>query len=285
MFGCRAFKTLRIALTKLPTLILLQNNWYQHLEYGNKSVCDLNPFFYGVTLVHKPKTKTYQSDAISANRQLNASHYQKQHLYRVEWQPPTSNGTGGYIKWFTDGEFVSAIYSDSLAIMKTEIPNEPMYMIMNTAVASSWGFPLPCPDNCDCECYECGNPACLCGMPPGYCDNFPASFEIDYVRVYQAVNDSTHILGCSPSYRPTAQYIEGHAKRFMSEGQTRPLLPVLKGGGVCSSNGDCGGKHRGYCSSRGICTCLDDWTGPNCYSHDAFYDVDTSAPIQIFSCT
>jgi hypothetical protein len=261
-------------------LVAFQDNWYKHLTYGNES--DLNPFFYGVTLVHKPKSYTYQSDAISANMQLNESHYNSQHLYRVEWEPPDVNGTGGYVKWFTDDNFVFGIYGDSLEIMQTEIPSEPMYLLMNTAVSSHWGFPQPCPANCECDCFECGNPQCQCALPPGYCENFPASFEIDYVRVYQAENDPKHILGCSPKERPTELFIEGHMKRYMTESQTRPLLSIQNGGGSCEYNRDCGGSRRGSCSSRGSCSCLTNWTGPHCSSHDAFYDFDSGVKREPF---
>lgn len=194
------------------------------------------------------------------------------------------NGTGGYLKWYTDDKFVFAVYGESLEITKTEIPSEPMYLIMNTAVSYTWGFPMPCPDNCACDCYECGNPMCLCALPTGYCDNFPAGFEIDYVRVYQAANETKHILGCSPASRPTAQFIEGHAKRYMEQGQSRPLQSVRTGGGVCSSHRDCGGPERGGCSTSNVCVCLAGWTGPNCLAHAGFYDVDTSAPVPSFSC-
>lgn len=156
---------------------------------------------------------------------------------------------------------------------------------MNTAVADSWGFPAPCPDNCDCKCFECGNPTCACALPSGYCDNFPAGFEIDYVRVYQAKDESKHVLGCSPVDRPTASFIEGHASRYMDEGQKTPLQHVQRGGGDCSGDIDCGGEKKGRCSSsHSSCVCNDDWTGPNCLAHAAFYDYDTSAPIKHFSC-
>jgi len=193
------------------------------------------------------------------------------------------DGNGGYIKWFTDGDLVSGIFGDSLTIMETEIPSEPMYMLMNTAVSSHWGFPTPCPDNCECDCFECGNPTCACALPPGYCANFPASFEIDYVRVYQAVNETRHVLGCSPAHRPTELFIQGHAKRFISEGQAVPLQPVRVGGGACLSGKHCGGSKKGSCTSAGVCECLTGWTGPHCRSHDAFYDVDTRAPLPPFS--
>jgi beta-glucan synthesis-associated protein KRE6 len=259
----------------------MKGHWYENLEYSNHNFSDLNPFFYGVTLLHKPKAYSYQSDAVSANRQLNKTHYERQHMYRVEWEPPDEDGSGGYIKWFTDGALFFGIHGSSLSIMGTEIPSEPMYLLMNTAVSSTWGFPLPCPDNCACDCFECGNPVCTCALPTGYCDNFPAAFEIDYVRVYQAVNESKHILGCSPETRPTAQFITGHAKRYMNEGDGRPLEPVKRGGGSCLVNRDCG--KGGKCTSA-VCSCFEEFTGPNCLAHDGFYDHDTSKPIPPFFC-
>lgn len=245
----------------------------------------MNPFFYGVTLVHKPKYMSYQSDAISANMQLNKSHYEKQHIYRVEWEPPETNGTGGYLKWFTDGQFSFGIKGASLDIMGTEIPSEPMYLLMNTAVSSTWGFPMPCPENCDCKCYECGNPTCACAQPAGYCENFPVSFEIDYVRVYQAKKEPKHFLGCSPEHRPTALFIEGHAKRYMAEGQRHLMAAVPRGGGACSKASDCGKRSgKGFCSSSGTCVCTKNFTGPNCLAHDGYYDFDTSKKVKPFSC-
>lgn len=236
----------------------------------------MNPFFYGVTLLHHGKDLTYQADAISANLQLNKTHFTDQHIYRVEWEPPEEDGSGGYIQWYTDGHPIFGIHASSLDIMGTEIPSEPMYLLMNIAVSSSWGFPTPCPDNCECTCFECGNPTCACGMPAGYCDNFPSHMEIDYVRVYQAVNESKHQLGCSTEHRPTDLWIQGHAKRYMATGQKRVLEPIMQGGGACSKNSDCGShKIQGTCSSRGLCVCSQNYTGPNCLAHAGFYNFDT----------
>jgi hypothetical protein len=136
------------------------------------------------------------------------------------------------------------------------------YLLLNTAISSTWGFPQPCPDGCACDCYDCRKEECACAIPAGQsltvslplslslmhslkhlsgstqwnpmvpltsspfqhlhrssyfcrllsshlllffhpllhlllpclscfttgmCSNFPASFLIDYVRVYQAV--------------------------------------------------------------------------------------------------
>ena len=253
-----------------------KGKWYEGMEYNhnNDTLSELNPFFYGVTLVHKPKSYTYQADALSANTQLSKSYYQKQHTYRVEWEPPQEDGSGGYIRWYTDGAFVYSVYGSNLNITGAEIPREAMYLLMNTAVASSWGFPAPCPEGCACECFECGNPDCACALPSGYCDNFPANFEIEYVRVYQAVNESKHTLGCSPEDRPTSLYIEGHKEKYMEEGDKRPLEPVSNGGAKCIDDKDCGMEGSGHCSPKGFCVCNQTFTGPTCMAHAGFYDFE-----------
>lgn len=258
----------RPQLGKLPE----KGQWYENLEYGNTT--QLNPFFYGVTLVHKPKQFTYQSDAISANTILTTDHFQRMHQYRVEWDPPEEDGSGGHLRWYLDGRFIYGMTGDVL-FTKTRIPSEPMYLLMNTAVASSWGFPTPCPDGCDCECYECGNPDCTCGLPDGYCEkNFPAFFEIDYIRAYQAVDEPKHILGCSTEERPTARYIEGHKKQFVDteNRQKEPLLPVQNGGAYCETNRECGWPLKGQCTGGRRCVCGKGYTGPKCLAHGGFDD-------------
>ncbi|KAL7547451.1 hypothetical protein ACHAWF_010749 [Thalassiosira exigua] len=263
---------IRPNLGKLPK----KGHWYDGVEYGSNNT-QLNPFFYGVTLEHKPKFLTYQSDAISANTHLTKDFFKHHHKYRVEWEPPEEDGTGGYLKWFLDGNFLYGIKGEDLqSVTHTEIPSEPMYLIMNTAVASSWGFPKPCPEGCDCDCFECGNPECSCGLPDGFCEMLPAAFEIEYVRAYQASNESKHVLGCSTKRRPTAKYIEGHKENYVDNerGQKEPLMPVQKGGGSCANDGDCGYPTKGKCSgsSKRTCACEDGYTGPMCLSHAGFDD-------------
>ncbi len=248
-----------------------QGHWYEGLEYGNPNTTALNPFFYGVTLVHKPREYTYQSDAISANTQIDESYFTSHNKYRVEWEPPTPGKNDGYIKWYLNGRYLFGINGESLNITGSKIPDEPMYLLMNTAVASSWGFPVPCPDGCDCSCFECGNPDCDCALPSGYCDNFPANFEIDYVRVYQAVNEPKHQLGCSTKDKPTSLFIKGHEKRYMVEGDTMPLKPIKIGGAVCDSHSDCGELARGYCL-KGFCKCHEGFAGSSCLSYFGFDD-------------
>jgi hypothetical protein len=249
------------------------------MEYNmqNQSKSELNPFFYGVTLEHKPKSYTYQADALSANTNLDDSFYKEQQTYRVEWDPPEADGTGGHIRWYTNGAFVYSVKGEDLSITGGEIPSEAMYLIMNTAVASSWGFPAPCPEGCSCECFECGKAECACGLPDGYCDNFPASFEIDHVRVYQAVNETKHTLGCSPETRPTELFIKGHEERYMEKTDKVSLQPVSKGGAYCDSNDDCGGVTNGLCHER-YCLCEEGFTGPTCLAYDGFYLNESRAP-------
>jgi len=246
-------------------------HWYEGLEYGDPNTTSLNPFFYGVTLVHKPREYTYQSDAISANTQIDQSYFTSQNKYRVEWDPPTPGKNDGYIKWYLNDRYLFGIKGESLNITGSKIPDEPMYLLMNTAVASSWGFPVPCPDGCDCSCFECNNPDCDCALPTGYCDNFPANFEIDYVRVYQAVDEPKHQLGCSTEERPSSLFIKGHEKRYMTDDDAVPLKPVKIGGAVCESHLDCGGLARGGCI-KGFCKCHDGLAGSSCLSNFGFDD-------------
>jgi len=131
---------------------------------------------------------------------------------------------------------------------------------------------MPCPEGCDCKCFECGNADCDCALPIGYCDNFPASFEVDYVRVWQAKNEPKHQLGCSTEDRPTGLFIKGHKERYMQEGDKEPLQPIQIGGASCSSDLDCGGEVRGLCTDNGFCECSEDYAGSSCLSHFGFDD-------------
>jgi len=248
-----------------------QGHWYSGLDYNNGTITksELNPFFYGVQLKHTLKAYSYQTDALSANRNLNSSHYTSQHKYRLEWDPPEEDGTGGWIRWYTDDQLVFGIPGSSLQRSGTEIPSEPMYILMNLAVSPTWGF--TCPDGCTCECLQCGNPDCACALPLGFCENFPASFDIDYVRVFQAVGEKKHIVGCSPESRPTSLYIKGHQERYMEPGDTIPLQPIQNGGANCRVDDDCGLSRNGKCSSWGVCVCKENYTGPTCLAHAGFY--------------
>lgn len=161
------------------------SQWYQNgLSYGPHLTYNssLNIFFYGTRLEHTEDGRSYQADALSANSQLEKSHFSYFHTYRLEWK----SGPQGYLRWYLDGTFIYSVESD-FALNKTDakLPDEPMYIIFNTALSSTWGFPQPCPVGCKCDCYDCRKVECRCALPIKMCDNFPASFDIDWVRVYQ----------------------------------------------------------------------------------------------------
>ena len=242
---------------------------------GNTSI---NPFFYGTYLaetkpgepVTRTKKQAFQADAIGVVHQLTPSHFQKMHTIRLEWQP----GPGGRIDWFTkgykrenengtyyetgDGDGPDWVPAFSLkdevlnSTMGSQIPIEPTYLIMNTAVSSTWGFPYNVPDWCT-KCYDCDDPSCACSFHPGFCQTLregDVTMKIDSIRVYQSFNASAHVganhtLGCDPPEFPTREFIRGHEYRYMrnppfSYEDDHPLRKVQRGGGECKIDADCG---------------------------------------------
>lgn len=251
----------------------MANTWYEHLEiHGNTSI---NPFFYGTYLgktspgepVTRTKAQAFQADAVGVAHQLTPAHFKKPHTFRVEWQP----GPGGRVDWYAknhkidettyaegdglgeDWVHVYGIKDESLRdIMGSQIPIEPSYLILNTAVSSSWGFPYN-PAGCG-KCYDCDDPKCACTFAPGFCKMLRESdvaMYIDSVRVYQSRDPSVHVganhtVGCDPIDYPTKQWIKGHSYRYMRntpfsiEDKGIPLKKVQRGGGTCKTDDDCG---------------------------------------------
>jgi beta-glucan synthesis-associated protein KRE6 len=164
------------------------------------------------------------------------------------------------LRWYLDDEFLYGVDARALNLTGAIIPEEPMYLLLNTAISSTWGFPQPCPDGCACDCFDCRKPECECAIPYGMCNNFPAYFLVDYVRVYQAVGDDSQIVGCSTPTHPTSRYIKGHQSKFMSEGDKMPLQPIAQGGADCTEDFECG---RGVCE-RLKCKCETGFEGPHC---------------------
>ena len=87
---------------------------------------------------------------MQANTNLYATHFEDQHIYRLEWVP----GPQGFIKWYLDDEYLYGISQNALNKTGAIIPEEPMYLLLNTAVSSTWGFPAPCPEGCPCDCFD-----------------------------------------------------------------------------------------------------------------------------------
>lgn len=282
-----------------------KGTWYEEgIEYGPNTT--LNIFFYGEELAVSPTERdlTYVADAISGNTNIGPEHFEEFHEYTVDWQP----GESGYIKWYINGIMIHSINASTLNVTGGMIPDEPMYLLMNVAMSSTWGFVSPPPPGCGphgVPCFDCGKPVCSCACPSNLCDNFPAHMLIDSVRVYQNADPGEqHIVGCSPPSKPTSTYIKGHQSFYMNNppmpGETMPILPVADGGGACKVNSDCGsfgqegegekegtvshakkgksqgsehaGEFRGYCAN-GVCVCENRWTGPNCLAATGYDDI------------
>jgi len=204
--------------------------------------------------------------------QLTRSHFQKMHTFRLEWQP----GPGGRLDWFTKDYKVNSTFSmtgdgmgqdwvhafsikdESLSLTGAQIPIEPSYLIMNTGISSTWGFPYDVPSSCT-TCYDCNNATCACNFHPGFCNMMKSNdvaMYIDHIRVYQSKNHSAHVghphsLGCDPIEYPTREYIKGHEYTYMRSppfvyDDKGPLATKIKnGGGSCKAHSDCGGVSTG----------------------------------------
>jgi len=243
-----------------------KGEWYDHgIEYAENAETDINVFFYGMTLQGGLPSETYMADAISANTKLKQTHYENLHTYRLEWLP----GENGYIKWYLDNRFIYGINANALNETGAIIPEEPMYLILNTAISSTWGFPQPCPEGCACDCYDCRKTECACAIPSGMGKNFPASYLIDYVRVYQAVGDDDQIVGCSTPSHPSSRYIKGRIEKYMSKTDNVPLQPLEKGGKICQKDEECG---EGTCN-KNRCLCKTGYVGPGCLASVGFDDI------------
>lgn len=279
--------------------------WYNNLTGGMNT--SMNIIFYG-TYNHfrddtDPANQDYWGDAISYNRQLDESHFGQFHKYRVEWELPDKVGsaannfteTFGYIRWYLNEEFILEVKGEGLKAAGTgaEISSEPMYMLLNTAISSQWGFPEKCPSNCPCKTYNChGSFTETCGFSGGFCEmmNRPAEYKINYVRVYQDKADPKQKVGCSTKERPTKTFIEAHEEKYMQEGDEHPLKEIKNGGGKCSMTAptdeilpqSCGGKTHGKCSFEtkklDSCVCNANWTGPHCLNPVGYDDIIWDVP-------
>lgn len=166
--------SLRPASTTLPG----KGQWYQHLKYGQYT--SINSDYYGENGL----------DSLSAVTRLNTDVFEAYHIYRIDWMP----GPSGYLRWWIDGLFLYEIPGESLYVWSNgvpprQIPVEPSYLILSTAVSEK--FSPPCEGQ--------------------ICDSiWPSNFTIDYVRVYQGPQNNYTSIGCSPDSFPTTSWIKAH---------------------------------------------------------------------------
>ncbi|KAG3069351.1 hypothetical protein PC121_g9856 [Phytophthora cactorum] len=210
----------------------------------------------------------YQMDAISSNWEIQVAAYTDWLTYQLEWVM----GDEGYIRWMLGGEPIFEITADVLtnppqdaAQMnpKKIMLEEPMYVIFNVALSSTWGSTPPNAGNGGC--YGDGSDATTNAI----CDSFPMYLKIDYIRVYQDKSgDSSMAVGCDPSTHPTKQWIEDNIDSYVDD--DNPWTEV-SGKAFCDSNEDCtidtnssSSITTGTCVN-GRCKCsASTWTGPRC---------------------
>ena len=72
-----------------------------------------------------------------------------------------------------------------------QVPQEPIYILLEHKISPSFGFGLPVPEE------------------------LPAIMQIDYVRLYQVVDDTHPMrLSCNPPDHPTREFIRGHRLEY-----------------------------------------------------------------------
>ncbi|KAG2782059.1 hypothetical protein PC129_g15566 [Phytophthora cactorum] len=224
-----------------------------------------------------PKSNTmspfnYQMDAISSNWPIHLGGYVDYLVYQVEWV----TGENGYVRWMLDGAPIFEVTTDAFSNVpqnsnKTNpvkvMLEEPMYVIFNVALSSSWGATPP---NAGSECRGDGADE----ETNRICDEFPMYMKIDYIRLYQDLGedlaaDSYMQVGCDPKTHPTKEWIEGHIDEFSDDDNP---VKTVHGKAFCKTNDDCtiGGSvgstmlKTGTCvKSRCVCSSTS-WSGPRC---------------------
>lgn len=260
--------------------------WYKGVQFGGATCININYYGnYNFFPFERTTKKNYWSDAISWNHQLQPSHFEQKYRYKLEWgvppkdlvDSPGDGYTNGFINVYVNDEFILSIKNDNIHQVTTaSVPSEPMYILLNTAISTNWGF--ECPPGCPCEYYDCKSDKFdhLCGFPRGFCAMMKEEnpkYKINYVRVYQNKNDEKQKVGCSTPERPSRAYIEAHKHLYTTEGKPEPLEKIKVGEGKCNSempqslnaSDTCGGAQRGVCDQKKQkCECHEGWVGPNC---------------------
>jgi beta-glucanase (GH16 family) len=209
----------------------------------------------------------YQMDAISSNWEVHMAAYLYWVTYSVEWVM----GDYGYVRWEVENQVIFEIPADALtnppqdtAQMnpKKIMIEEPMYILFNVALSSSWGSSPPNAGSGSCRGDGSSSES------NAICDSFPMYMKIDYIRLYQDTSESTGMaIGCDPSTHPTKQWIEDNIDDYTD---TDNPYTEVSGLAFCKTDDDCSidsntAVSTGSCGSDGRCTCSSDsWTGPRC---------------------
>ncbi|KAF1322496.1 Beta-glucan synthesis-associated protein kre6, partial [Globisporangium splendens] len=215
----------------------------------------------------KMKVFAYQMDAISANWPIHVAAYTDFLVYQLEWVM----GNSGYVRWMLAGQPLFEIPAKALTDPpqdsakknpKKIMIEEPMYMIFNVALSSTWGSKPPNPGK---ACRGDGSDA----VANKICDAFPLYMKIDYIRLYQDTSkNSTMAVGCDPKTHPTKQWIQDHINEYQDDDN---LVVDVSGRGFCRTDDDCTmATNKTNMVSTGSCVksrckCIGaSWTGPRC---------------------
>ncbi|KAF9443326.1 glycoside hydrolase family 16 protein [Macrolepiota fuliginosa MF-IS2] len=118
-------------------------------------------------------------------------------VYAFEYKPGYDDA---YITWVSDGQVSWTLNAGGVAgdsaveISARPVPQEPMYMIINLGMSKNFG-------SVDFAHLT-----------------FPNHLRVDYVRVYQPMNNVN--VGCSPPDFPTEKYIDAHLEAYSNPNLT-----------------------------------------------------------------
>ncbi|GLD99614.1 hypothetical protein PINS_up008340 [Pythium insidiosum] len=221
------------------------------------------------------KPFNYQMDAISSNWPVHLGAYTDFLVYQVEWV----TGENGWVRWMLGGSPIFEVTAQAFSKVPQDTNNrnpqkvmleEPMYLIFNVALSTSWGSRPP----------NAGKPCRGDGKDPkvnAICDDFPMYMKIDYIRLYQDLGsdlekDNYMQIGCDPKTHPTREWILGHLDEYQDFDN---MAIDVAGQAFCRTDDDCTVAPTGNIQlarlvtgkcvkKRCQCTHQDSWAGPRC---------------------
>ncbi|RLN55926.1 hypothetical protein BBP00_00008257 [Phytophthora kernoviae] len=181
----------------------------------------------------------YQMDAVSSNWPVHLGAYLEFVVYQLEWV----TGENGYVRWMLNGSPLFEITTATISAVPQNanksnpqkvMIEEPMYVIFNVALSSSWGAKPPNPGS---ECRGDGSDPEVNKV----CDAFPMFLKVDYIRLYQDLGDDLDAdnymqVGCDPASHPTKKWIEGHINEYQDDDNH---WKEVSGKAFCKINDDC----------------------------------------------
>ncbi|ONH67934.1 Beta-glucan synthesis-associated protein KRE6 [Cyberlindnera fabianii] len=179
---------------------------YDFVAVHNITKSNLNSYlgtpFQEMVSVQTTVNESWYENVVSASeptRRLEGSqtYFQK---YVTEYQSKSKDPMENYVRFFLGDEPTATIIGPALApngnVGWRDMPKEPMSIVLNLGLSESWS------------------------MIQWLNFNFPLTFEIDYVRIYQP-KGARDGLTCNPPDYPTTEYINNHLNAYMNPNLTR----------------------------------------------------------------